>query len=160
MAHADRAHATHAPSAAHRWMNCPGSVRLSRGFDDSSSVFAREGTAAHALAHHCLTTGRDAEEFRGWYIGATSLSAPEADVGPPDEDTVFTVTAEMAEAVQMYLDVVRGLVADGYEMEFEQRLSTPLAGVYGTGDAIGYHPQRRRVVIVDLKYGKGVSVDV
>lgn len=37
-------------SAAARWMNCTPSARLTESMEDEGSVFAAEGTAAHALA--------------------------------------------------------------------------------------------------------------
>lgn len=153
------AHSEHRPSAAHRWMNCPGSVALSRGFDDSSSVFAREGTAAHHMAHDALEFGRDAEWYRGAAIDSTNGGMAWGDV-VADGDRFFEVTAEMVDAVQIYLDVVRDLQEEGYELEFEQRLQTPIGeDVFGTGDAVGYNAERRRVAVVDFKYGKGVVVD-
>lgn len=48
-------HAKLSPSAAERWMTCPGSVVLSEGMPDKSSAFAEEGTRAHALAEALLT---------------------------------------------------------------------------------------------------------
>jgi Protein of unknown function (DUF2800) len=154
------AHAVHAPSAAHRWMNCPGSVKLSQGFSDGGSVFAREGTAAHMLAKTCSDFGLDADEYIDFIV------EPERDAFYFDPkraangDTSFRVDTEMVDAVQLYLDVIRELQAEGYELEFEQRLTTPISpDVFGTGDAIGYHPDRRRVVIVDFKYGKGVVIE-
>jgi len=157
---ADRAHATHAPSAAHRWMACPGSVKLSEGFNDGSSVFAREGSAAHYLAHWCLINRKDADAFRGWSVGADFLAISTIPSYAPDGDTRFEVTAEMVDGVQIYLDVIRELQDEGYELQYEQRLQTPISDrVFGTGDAVGYNADRRRVVIVDFKYGKGVVVN-
>ena len=37
-------------SGADRWMNCTPSARLTESMEDEGSVFAAEGTAAHALA--------------------------------------------------------------------------------------------------------------
>ena len=37
-------------SAADRWMHCPPSARLTAGMQDEETVFAAEGTAAHAEA--------------------------------------------------------------------------------------------------------------
>ncbi len=48
------AHARLSPSAAERWMTCPGSVKLSEGREDKGSAYAAEGTAAHELAEHIL----------------------------------------------------------------------------------------------------------
>lgn len=50
----DNGHAKLSPSAADRWMTCPGSVVLSEGMPDRSSRFADEGTAAHAVAEALL----------------------------------------------------------------------------------------------------------
>ena len=63
------AHAKLGPSAAERWFNCPGSIRASEGMPNNSSVFAAEGTAAHALAAWCLQTGKDAAAFIGQTAG-------------------------------------------------------------------------------------------
>ena len=47
-------HAKLSPSAAERWITCPGSVVLSEGMPEKSSAFAEEGTQAHALAEALL----------------------------------------------------------------------------------------------------------
>jgi hypothetical protein len=47
-------HAKLSPSAAERWMTCPGSVVLSDGMPEKSSAFAEEGTLAHELAEQLL----------------------------------------------------------------------------------------------------------
>lgn len=51
-------HARLSPSAAERWMTCPGSVVLSEGMPEKSSAFAEEGTKAHELAEQLLRTGK------------------------------------------------------------------------------------------------------
>ena len=43
-------HAVLSASAAHRWMNCPGSISLCQGIPDKGSSYAEEGTLAHSLA--------------------------------------------------------------------------------------------------------------
>jgi hypothetical protein len=48
------AHATRSASGNKRWMNCPGSIRLSAGRPNNSSEAARLGTAAHGLGEYCL----------------------------------------------------------------------------------------------------------
>ena len=59
--HTARAHAKLSPSSAYRWIACPGSIRLSAGIPDTSSVFAEEGTAAHELCELCLRDRTDAD---------------------------------------------------------------------------------------------------
>lgn len=45
------------PSAAHRWLHCPGSAILNAGAEDVSSAAAEEGTLAHEIAATALTDG-------------------------------------------------------------------------------------------------------
>lgn len=160
--HAERAHARLSPSAAHRWMACPGSARLSAGIETTSSVFADEGTAAHELAAHCLMVDRDAHHWRDWFIDIDGRDYAQKFLQAPGGPRSFKVTGEMVDAVQMYVDVVKDIFRDADDSEIEQRvdLSPIIEGVYGTGDAIAYMAGTRRVVVCDFKYGRGVAVDV
>ena len=47
-------HALLSASSSHRWLHCTPSARLEEQFENTSSVFAAEGTAAHALSEHKL----------------------------------------------------------------------------------------------------------
>ena len=48
-------HALLSASSSKRWLNCTPSARLEEQFTgDTGSVYAEEGTAAHALAEHKL----------------------------------------------------------------------------------------------------------
>jgi hypothetical protein len=48
------AHSLLAPSAAERWLNCPPSARQCENAPDTTSDYARQGTAAHALCEYRL----------------------------------------------------------------------------------------------------------
>jgi len=48
------AHAKLSASSSKRWLSCPASVPLSAGIIRTTSKFAAEGTAAHALGEYCL----------------------------------------------------------------------------------------------------------
>lgn len=168
--HSDRAHAKLAPSAAHRWINCPGSIRLSEGMpEQAASTFAAEGTAAHELAAHCLEKGFDADRFLGSVIDITA-NGPGAmfgNRGLTDPLTRFEVTDEMAEGVQEYIDHVRSLFMsdgerrEGVEVDIEHRfdLTHVHHDMFGTGDAVVYDPAGKHLHVVDLKYGRGIAVE-
>jgi hypothetical protein len=136
------AHAEFAPSAAHRWLNCPGSVALSRGMPDESSLAAREGTFAHEIAARVLTDNLDrAREL----IGET--------------DGEFTCDETMADHVQTYVDVVRSLVAERTKPKlFVEQSVFALNGVFGTADAVV--AGNGKLDVVDFKYGAGIAVEV
>lgn len=52
--HKQRAHSKFSASGAERWMNCSGSVELSEGLPDKSSIYSIEGTTAHEVLEHVL----------------------------------------------------------------------------------------------------------
>ena len=56
-------HAVLSASSSHRWMNCPPSVRLTEHMFDNGSVYAAEGSEAHALCEYKLrqALGQDAQ---------------------------------------------------------------------------------------------------
>jgi|WetSurSiteA1Bulk_404760.scaffolds.fasta_scaffold28825_2 hypothetical protein len=143
-------HAVLSASGASRWLSCPGSVRLSKGLKSTSSVYAEEGTAAHELAFWCLSTGNNTDHYLGKSI--------------PAGDHLYEVTEEMAEAIQVYVDTVRAdisVVGDAAEVLLEQKfqLDWLYPDLFGTNDAlVGEFLGILR--IYDLKYGKGVAVEV
>jgi len=80
-----------------------------------------------------------------------------------DGEFRFLVDEEMVESVQMYLDHVRSRVKKGKgTLDVEQKLDmTHLhPDIWGTGDATYYDARDQWLFVDDLKYGKGVSVDI
>ena len=157
--HQERAHAKLSPSAAHRWINCPGSIRESEGVPNVSSKFAEEGTAAHTLAEECLRVGADASHFAGDHVNLTL-----GGIGKLDPDgTSFEVTEEMADAVQVYLDTVREIAFAHPDIEFEVEAQLDMRDVpgmaFGTGDFCAYDPAQKKLTIIDYKHGRGVPVE-
>src|SRR6202034_1016723 len=143
-------HSVLGASSSERWLECPGSIRLSEGMPNSSNKYAREGTAAHEVASTCLLSGKDAISMLGKTITV--------------EKEEIEVTEDMCEAVQIYLDAVRKVI-DEYEFEdFDLQvevkfdLSHIYKGMFGTCDAVGYLPAIRKLAVFDYKHG-WVSVD-
>jgi len=155
-AHSQRAHARLAPSAAHRWLNCPGSVAASVGIPETSSRFADEGTAAHTLVERCFREGVDADAYLGRWVWTETGEI----LSNKEDERSFEVTEEMAEAAQMFLDYVRPL-CEGAEVEVEAKLDLRhIEGMdFGTGDFTAFEPEAGALWIVDFKYGSGVVVE-
>ena len=131
-------HAKLSASGSSRWLNCPGSVKAEDGYKDKSSSFAIEGTAAHELADICLKSGDSPEK----YLGETIES--------------IVVDSDMVEHVSGYIAYVKSYSGEHF---YESRVdfSPWVPEGFGTSDAIII--QDNKVIILDLKYGKGVSVD-
>jgi hypothetical protein len=70
---------------------------MSEGMPNDSSDYAKEGTALHAVSAHCLETNQDAVE---WIDRPFKYE----DHGEP---CTIEIDEEQAEAVQVFLDVIR-----------------------------------------------------
>ena len=136
------AHALLAPSASDRWLNCPGSVRLNLDFKDESSIFAREGTAAHKLCE------------RGLKAHVTDITQMPLE----KEIDGFEITEEMIESVNIYLETIYADIGKkGYkELKVESQFKLT-DHIWGTVDAS--YVNGEKCFIYDFKYGKGVVVD-
>jgi hypothetical protein len=124
------------------WLNCAASVTMTKDVLRPSSKFAKEGTAAHAVAEMILG----------------------GDIFLPDKVTVegdeFIVSPGMCRALRPYVTHVQGLRGPDVDMFLEQRVKvTQTFGmVWGTLDC-GVFDAKGELHIVDLKFGKGVLVD-
>lgn len=148
-------HATLAPSAAERWISCPASIRVGESLpakDDHGSVYAREGTAAHALAE-LMATNQLLKNMTGVLYKKRLQDWRE------EYDIATDAEAEMADYCQAYVDflAVRLEENEGSQLLLEQKLPTGVPSSFGTSDAIIVSPTA--VESVDFKYGLGVRVE-
>ena len=139
-------HALLSPSAAHRWLNCPGSLSRCQNLPpEPSSPAAIEGTNAHALAAFQLS-------LRHGYAG--TFEKPAAD----------SVTPAMRDGVQAYVNFIEEIVRTHpdaqvsieREVDFHSALGVSPGFAFGTCDC--FIVASREAWIVDFKFGQGVPV--
>lgn len=147
------AHAKLSPSGAHRWLRCPGSVVLEAPYPDTSSSYAREGTAAHELAAIVLETDE---------LNAQRYVDQMIEFDDHGEEVSWRVTQDMADYVDDYVKLVREL-AQGKMLLVERKVPishlTGEEGATGTSDVVIVDTAGRNLTVVDLKYGMGVRVE-
>ena len=122
-------------------MQCPGSVKMSEGIDDSAkqSMYANEGTLAHTYAEAALSDA-----------SASMIALGE-------------IPIEMPEYVKIYTQLIKAFIklCDWHEIEHTFSLAEldPPIEAYGTADFVGYRAEDRSLIVADLKYGTGVVVE-
>lgn len=157
--HGERAHATWSASSTSRNWNCAGALALGATVEqlDIESEAAAWGTACHQISEKCLKSGKDAESLIGTMEKTKRFS--------------FEVDDELANTAQVYIDYVRGRMAEykaetssDAELYIEERFSLadlePPFDAGGTGDAVMIFPAWELIEVVDLKGGRGIKVDV
>lgn len=130
-------HSRLAPSAASRWSVCTASVGFIEANADvlppNTSKYADEGTDAHGIA---------AKKLEGWVRPET--------LSPYDD--------EMEVHVDSYVAFVRSKIEPGDRVYIERKVSLfYLPSQTGTIDVL-IVKKSGKIVVIDLKYGVGVSV--
>ncbi len=159
-------HAILGASSASRWLACAGSPgaidALPAYARDQSSIYAKEGTAAHYLSERCLAERSEPELYRGFWIGDHGVMSNDA--SKPDlPGDWFEVDDEMVEAITLYLGEIYGHLERLGNAELTvERTVYPLPGreeeMFGTADVIILEPYGE-LIVIDLKYGKGIVVE-
>lgn len=146
-------------SKAERWMNCPGSNAMCVDAPpEQPSKYAIEGTAAHALAAWLLM---------GEYFGEVNEPSPlpfmqdgieiEASDDTDDAVEVYTnfIDSIMVGCHPSWLKVEQRVEIPGIEVwDGEQHTERSLFGTTDTSITIPY----TKLVVVDYKHGRGISV--
>lgn len=158
------AHALLSPSAAKQWMSCPPSIRFTQGFPDETSDYAEEGTAAHELAeiklniffhgnNRVLETRLKKIKRSKWYS---------AEMEEYVRDYVQFCVERYNQAVSEATSKVEVLIEEKIDvsMFIPEGFGTGDFGLvyFSDGEVAGATGTCQTIVLIDLKYGKGVPV--
>lgn len=130
-------HAQLSPSKAHRWTQCPGSIREESKFPDTSGPAAVDGTHSHTLLEHAIRDRRDPMEYIGYEL--------------TDHEGTFAIDKERATRVALAYSHVqhRAEELDAFMVVAESRVNP--AGLMGRDDCSG---------TVDVQIHTGTHVDI
>lgn len=136
-------HSIFSASSAERWVNCPGSVALSRGYANTSSAAALDGTIGHEVADICIRTGANPYEVTEVDIDGTMHAV--------SEDTQANIVDYMA-----FLNARKG--TDGQllsevRIDYSKVLGVPEEAGFGTSDIVILQADGS-IEIIDLKLGR------
>ena len=150
-------HSRLSPSAAERWINCPGSINLSRNAPAlPPSVYSAEGTVAHSLAEQLASGTKDALDLMA-RVGETVVQ----------DGFDIEITDEMVDSAVEYANII---TADRVALEgTSKKGASPVVGaaemrvcassvahdLWGTSDFVLYQ-KGRKLMVYDYKYGKKV----
>lgn len=152
------AHARLGPSGGDGWFECAMYPTMTERYgDDTSSEPAEEGTAAHKLLEMCLETKSRPNAYRGAVLN-------ESDQFPNG----FTVDDEMIDAIEDTLKHIetehrRMLENDPATQLFAERRVNP-GKLFGRDDCWGTADvtlvNQEEILVIDLKYGRGIFVPI
>lgn len=144
------AHSLLSPSAAERWMFCPGSVALTKDMPEETSPYAEEGSMAHRL---CELLARDV--FKSDLTDDEKAELEEHRKSDP---------AEMLKAADEYVkeitSIISGREVDYIDFEHVLDVSAVTTEANGRGTADCLLLVSGELWVVDFKYGAGVPVPV
>ena len=163
------AHAVLGASGSHRWMVCPGSIRLSEGAPNGSSPQAIVGTVAHTLGENALAV---VQQNRDPYFGdwADYLENAVGWAVDPDYPDVI-VDRDMVDAVKQYARLTVPMIQSDPNMaHIELQVSLKGYGrtkqgraialeMFGTADFVFVDLATGALHIMDYKHGAGITVE-
>lgn len=143
-------HAPLAPSAAHRWLSCPGSIRLVQQLpsedQDTSNEFSREGTAAHKAA----------ELLASYQLGSIDIDELMEKLAKWTAESSEFDTDEILMYAEEWAELAGTQKAHGMTVLLERQVDTRAPQCWGTSDMVVFNEEF--LEIRDFKYGKGVRV--
>ncbi len=148
-------HAKLSASSSKKWLNCPLSITLEGYFENEESVYAKEGTIAHALGELKLNVDLGRISRSDYVFKKEDLLK---DFSEEDEKEIENYTEDYIEFVMERYNKALATCEEA-EILIEERLdySKYAREGFGTGDVVICDFEN--IEIIDLKYGKGVKVD-
>lgn len=145
-------HAVLSPSSASRWLACTPSARLEMQFPDKSGDYAKEGSLAHEFGELRLKRYSGLIDELEWTKRTSELVKD-----PLYNDSLEEYAAGYANFVWEKYLLAQKTTSDAV-LRIEERidLTAYVPEGFGTGDAVILADGTME--IIDLKYGKGVSV--
>ena len=140
-------HSKYSASGFEAAMLCPGKPVMESGKPDNSNAYSREGTAAHQLLEWCLKDTKQAAAFAGRVIEV--------------EGDKIVVDDDMVDRIQWTIDTVYDYAAGNMvipetRVNYAEAIGVGEADGWGTADVIIARDDE--LVVMDLKYGRGVEV--
>lgn len=144
------AHALLSASSSHRWLHCTGAPRLEATFEDTTSVYAKEGTLAHELCELKLKS----------YTTPMAKGAYTRALNKLKKNELWH--DEMDETTEVYLDYVKSVllsykISPAVIIEKRVDFSVYVPEGFGTADCLILAGDTLHVI--DYKHGEGVVVD-
>ena len=131
------------PSGIARTIACPASVRLSAQVPYvESGEAAKIGTAIHALAEHCYQRDLDPMWFVGKVYEGILMTQENCDFAQQHLKAIWDIEEELGE----------GTVQVEKFLPYQE---SPAYKIGGTADVIGISKEKRKLIIADLKTGRG-----
>ena len=131
------------PSGISRTIACPASVRLSAQVPyQESGEAAKIGTAIHALAEHCYQRDLDPMWFVGKVYEGILMTQENCDFAQQHLKAIWDIEEELG----------KGTVQVEKFLPYQE---SPAYKIGGTADVIGISKEKRKLIIADLKTGRG-----
>jgi hypothetical protein len=131
------------PSGIARTIACPASVRLSAQVPHvEGGEAAKIGTAIHALAEHCYQRDLDPMWFVGKVYEGILMTQENCEFAHQHLKAIWDIEYELGE----------GTVQVEKFLPYQE---SPAYKIGGTADVIGISKEKRKLIIADLKTGRG-----
>ena len=135
-------HAKFSASGSSKWLNCAGALNAEKNYQDTTSIYAEEGTTAHEVADLCLKNRTKAKVYLNKTINK------------------MVVNDDMVKYVQEYINYVLSFENIETSLLTEERVdfSSVAPNAFGTMDSAVINHKDKSCHIFDLKYGMGELV--